>query len=102
MCNESLEILEMFDSAFDALAAHPERKLFPPETRADADALNEFIRQNHVPTDMARRLREYAHQQKDETLRQHASRVAVPTLSTALQVCVAIPLMSSSYVLPSH
>ncbi|KAL1529243.1 hypothetical protein AB1Y20_000198 [Prymnesium parvum] len=43
VCNESLEILKTFDSAFDAFAKHPERKLFKPEKKAEAEKLNEFI-----------------------------------------------------------
>jgi hypothetical protein len=39
---------------------------------------------------MARRLREYAHQQRDEQLRQYAANAAVPMLSTALQVEVVL------------
>ena len=30
VCNESLDILKLLDSAFDPLCAHPERKLFKP------------------------------------------------------------------------
>ncbi|KAL3893053.1 MAG: hypothetical protein SGPRY_014520 [Prymnesium sp.] len=43
VCNESMEILKTFDSAFDAFAEHPERKLFKPEEMAEAEKLNEFI-----------------------------------------------------------
>lgn len=43
VCNESRDILEMFDSAFDALCEHPERKLFVPEQMAAAEELNSFI-----------------------------------------------------------
>merc|ERR1712176_726173 len=47
VCNESIEILEMFDSAFDdnGIAKHPERKLFPTdEARADAaNKLNDYV-----------------------------------------------------------
>lgn len=43
VCNESLEILKLFDSAFDKLCAHPERKLFKPDEMEAAEALNQFI-----------------------------------------------------------
>jgi len=43
VCNESFELLQMFDSAFDALCQHPERKLFDPADAAVAEALNAYI-----------------------------------------------------------
>lgn len=43
VCNESMDILKMFDSAFDDLCEHPERKLFPLDTLDAANALNDFI-----------------------------------------------------------
>ena len=41
--NESMDILRIFDGAFDALIAHPERKLFKAGELAAAEALNDFI-----------------------------------------------------------
>lgn len=41
--NESADILRMFNSAFDALAAHPDRDYYPAERRAEIDAVNEAI-----------------------------------------------------------
>jgi len=50
VCNESSEILKMFDTAFDEFAKHPERKLFPDDGDDEAakqlDALNEYIYPN--------------------------------------------------------
>jgi len=45
VCNESLDILKIFDGAFDELAKHPERKLFPTDAKeaAAAEALNDYI-----------------------------------------------------------
>jgi putative glutathione S-transferase len=43
VCNESLDILKLFDSAFDHLCAHPERKLFNMDEMEEAEALNAFI-----------------------------------------------------------
>jgi len=43
VCNESLEIMRMFDSAFDELCEHPERTLFKPSEMAAAEELNSFI-----------------------------------------------------------
>ena len=57
--------------------------------RQRLDDLNYFIHVNSVPRDMARRLREYLHQQRDIQLREHASK-AVPMLSTALQIEVVL------------
>lgn len=45
--NESIEILKFFSSAFDELAKHPERSLFPEGDEAkQLDALNEYIYPN--------------------------------------------------------
>jgi len=43
--NESPDILKMFDGAFDDVAKHPERKLFPTDATkaAAAEALNDYI-----------------------------------------------------------
>mmetsp|Transcript_21788 Transcript_21788/g.25944 ORF Transcript_21788/g.25944 Transcript_21788/m.25944 type:complete len:341 (+) Transcript_21788:99-1121(+) len=48
VCNESLEILKIFDTAFNTtdLVEHPERKLFKDEEMKEAEALNEFIYPN--------------------------------------------------------
>jgi len=54
--------------------------------RQTVDALNELIRSYQVPTAMAQRLREYAHQQREQQLRQYAADRTIPILSTALQV----------------
>lgn len=43
VCNESRDILTIFDSAFDGICEHPERRLFPSKEMAAAEALNEFI-----------------------------------------------------------
>jgi len=47
VCNESLDILKIFDSAFDgtSLLKHPENKLFPsvPGEAEEAEGLNEWI-----------------------------------------------------------
>jgi putative glutathione S-transferase len=43
VCNESLEILKFFDSAFDEFAKYPEQKLFKEEEMEEAEALNEYI-----------------------------------------------------------
>jgi len=45
VCNESLQILKIFDTAFDTtkFVKHPERKLFKKEEMEEAEALNEFI-----------------------------------------------------------
>lgn len=47
VCNESLEILKIFDAAFDAngLSKHPERKLFPQDEKqqSEAESLNEYV-----------------------------------------------------------
>jgi len=48
VCNESIEILKILNSAFNEFAKHPERSLFPEdddETK-QLDALNEFIYPN--------------------------------------------------------
>lgn len=47
--NESLDMLKIFDGAFnDGIAKHPERKLFPEnaERQAEAEALNDYIYPN--------------------------------------------------------
>jgi len=47
VCNESSEILKMFDSAFNDFAKHPDRTLFPDgEEAKQLDALNEYIYPN--------------------------------------------------------
>jgi len=47
VCNESPEILKIFNSAFDEFAKHPERNLFPVgEEAKQLDALNEYIYPN--------------------------------------------------------
>ena len=45
VCNESMDILKMLDGAFDDVAKHPERKLFPtdPAQAAAAEALNDYV-----------------------------------------------------------
>lgn len=43
VCNESIEILKLFDSIFDEFATHPERKLFKESEMEEAEALNEYI-----------------------------------------------------------
>jgi len=43
VCNESLDILKMFDSSFQELCKHPEKRLFVPESAKDAEELNAFI-----------------------------------------------------------
>jgi len=45
VCNESLQILKMFDKAFQQFAKHPERILFPEDEaiQKEAEELNEFI-----------------------------------------------------------
>ncbi|WGF89913.1 glutathione S-transferase family protein [Marinivivus vitaminiproducens] len=41
--NESSEIIRMFNSAFDGLAAHPDRDFYPEELRAEIDAVNALV-----------------------------------------------------------
>jgi putative glutathione S-transferase len=43
VCNESMDILRMFDECFQELCKHPEQRLFVPELMASAETLNEFI-----------------------------------------------------------
>jgi len=43
VCNESLEVLKLFDSAFQDIAKYPQRILFPSDQLAAANVLNEFI-----------------------------------------------------------
>jgi len=43
VCNESLEIIKIFDSAFDEFAQHPKRKLFKDNEMEEAEKLNEYI-----------------------------------------------------------
>lgn len=43
VCNESLDILKIFDSAFDEFAQHPKRKLFKDDEMKEAEELNEYI-----------------------------------------------------------
>jgi putative glutathione S-transferase len=43
VCNESTDILKIFDSAFDDFAKYPERNLFKNEEMEEAEALNDFI-----------------------------------------------------------
>lgn len=44
--NESADIIRMFNSAFDALAKHPERDYYPEALRADIDAINAEVYDN--------------------------------------------------------
>merc|ERR1712185_491650 len=53
------------------------------------DGLNHFIRAHRLPHDMARRLREYLHQQKPGQLGKYAEK-AIPVLSPTLQVEVIL------------
>lgn len=41
--NESADIVRMFNSAFDAVAAHPERDYYPESLRAEIEAINERV-----------------------------------------------------------
>jgi len=41
--NESSEVIRILNSAFDAVARHPERDYYPAELRAEIDAANEWI-----------------------------------------------------------
>ncbi|MES1951791.1 glutathione transferase [Salinisphaera sp. S4-8] len=41
--NESADIVRMFNSAFDAVAEHPERDYYPSELRSEIDAVNERV-----------------------------------------------------------
>ena len=41
--NESADIVRMFNSAFDEVAAHPERDYYPAELRDEIDAVNERV-----------------------------------------------------------
>lgn len=59
------------------------------EFRQQLDGLNELIRTNNLPSDMARRLREYLHQQRGVQLRQHTEQVLL-RLSAALQIEVVL------------
>jgi len=43
VCNESLEILKIFDGAFNEFAKHPKRKLFKDDEMKKAEELNEYI-----------------------------------------------------------
>ena len=58
--------------------------------RQSLDGLNHFIDTNGVPAEMARRLREYVHQQKDVNLREASASKALPLLSPALQIEVVL------------
>ena len=53
------------------------------------DGLNHFIHAHRLPREMARRLREYLHQQKPGQLGKYAEK-AIPVLSPALQVEVIL------------
>jgi putative glutathione S-transferase len=44
--NESSEIIRMFDSEFDAFAAHPERRYLPDQLRSEIDELNGYVFDN--------------------------------------------------------
>ncbi len=44
--NESSEIIRMFNSEFDAVAAHPEHDFYPEELRAEIDETNAFVYPN--------------------------------------------------------
>lgn len=41
--NESADIIRMFNSAFNAMAEHPERDYYPQGLRGDIDAINEQV-----------------------------------------------------------
>jgi len=43
--NESAEIIRMFNSAFDAIAEHPERDYYPVDLRDEIDTVNERVYQ---------------------------------------------------------
>ena len=73
---------------------HPLTTLWAPAGRLTffrqcLDGINFLIDANGIPTDMARRLREYVHQQKDVKLREYATSKALPILSPALRIEVA-------------
>ena len=53
------------------------------------DGLNECIETNTLPSEMARRLREYCHQMKGVLLHEHAAK-SIPNLSPALQIEVVL------------
>lgn len=57
--------------------------------RQTLDDLNEYISCNGLPLEMARRLREYHHQQRSVAMRLQSAK-AVPSLSPALQVEVIL------------
>ncbi len=44
--NESSEIIRMFNSEFDAVAAHPEHDFYPEALRAEIDEINAFVYPN--------------------------------------------------------
>ena len=43
VCNESAEIIRMFNSDFDEWAEHPELDFYPAELRGEIDSLNDWI-----------------------------------------------------------
>ena len=59
------------------------------EFRQRLDGLNRFIRVHELPSELARRLRRFMHQQKGVQLREDA-KLALPHLSPALQVEVVL------------
>ena len=54
--------------------------------RQDLDALNQFIEMFNFPQQMARRMREYMHQQQGEQMRKFVTQNALERLSPALQI----------------
>ena len=61
--------------------------------RQQLDGLNDFVRLNALPYEMAKRLRTYMHQQKGIMLKDEAG-AALPRLSTALQIEVVLSINS--------
>jgi len=53
--------------------------------RQQLDGLNQYVATNHLPEEMAKRMREYLHQQKGVQLREHAA-MSLPRLSMPLQI----------------
>lgn len=58
--------------------------------RQSLDGMNTFVNDMKLPIEMARRLREYVHQQREVKLREDAARKALPMLSPALQIEVVM------------
>ena len=61
--------------------------------RQQLDGLNDFVRLNALPYEMAKRLRTYMHQQKGIMLKDEAG-AALPRLSNALQIEVVLSINS--------